>query len=115
MPTAVKTKAAAAPSIVLRITSPTPLPAAELRRRAQAVLAAAGLEAAPPPVAKKPMPRRTAKPKLTPAEAYAESEGLVEKMELRAADTPPITEEEIVAEVRLVRQERYERAQVQMK
>lgn len=116
MPTVSKPKSAAGTTaVVLRITSPTPLPVDELRRRAQAVLQAAGLEAAPAPAAKTPAPRRAARPALTKEAAWAELERVTIAIADRAAQSPPISEEDIVAEVQLVRKERYERAQAKTK
>ena len=85
---------------LLRVTSPRPLPAPELVGRAQLALQRAGLDAAPvePHI-------------LTRVEQSASLRASVVLLEEAASDGPPMTEAEIVAEVRHVHQERAEQAE----
>ena len=89
---------------LLRVTSPRPLPAPELVERAQLALQRAGLDAAPvePHV-------------LTRVEQSASLRASVVKLEEAASDGPPMTEAEIVAEVRQVHHERAEQAEADAK
>ena len=89
---------------LLRVTSPRPLPAPELVGRAQLALQRAGLDAAPvePHI-------------LTRVEQSASLRASVVLLEEAASDGPPMTEAEIVAEVRHVHQERAEQAEAKAK
>ena len=89
---------------LLRVTSPRPLPAPELVGRAPLALQRAGLDAAPvePHI-------------LTRVEQSASLRASVVLLEEAASDGPPMTEAEIVAEVRHVHQQRAEQAEAEAK
>lgn len=89
---------------LLRVTSPRPLPAPELVSRAQLALQRAGLDGAPvePHI-------------LSRAEQSASLRASVVELEDAASDGPPMTEAEIVAEVRHIHQERADQAEADAK
>ena len=110
MPATTKSAAVTPAGVVLRVISSTPLPAAEVRRRAREVLRAAGLDVFPALAA--PRAKRL---KITRAEALAKLDAAVGKLEQQAAAAPPMSDEEVAAEVQLGRQEHYERRQASAK
>ena len=101
--------ASAAPAdesaVYLLITSATPLPAAELQRRARLALQEAGLEAEIQPESVT-LPQ----PILTKEQRFAILREAIIQVEEQTSTGTPLTEAEIVAAVRVVYQERADQA-----
>ena len=96
---------AAESAVYLLITSATPLPAAELQRRARLALQEAGLETEAPPE-----PVALPHPALTKEQRFAILRQAIIQVEEQTRIGTPLTEAEIVAAVRVVYQERADQA-----